>query len=324
MREFFRYVSDLRERGVEYVANRFYSSYAGKVEDVQDPQSQGRVRVTVKGASGRSTALAEWAYPISPFAGQDKGFFFPPDPGDPVYVEFDHGNPQIPRAAGSWWCNPSPDKSPDKSHVPREFAYVNGFPKRRGIKTKQGHGLLFDDDYPLVQLWSGLQETAGAAATKKHLLEFNDKPGEERAFVESYGGHLTVWQDVAGKEKLEHISKKKHFVRIDDVEDEILVSTVDGNKIQISQKLAKILITTKAGQVVELTDGPAGVRVQDITGNIIKTTPTGVTVTAPGTVAVIAGGAASVTSGGAATITAGGALGLTGASLAFSTAGGNC
>jgi hypothetical protein len=314
VQQFFDFVAALREHGLGYTSGRFYGKHGGRTKECNDPQGQGRVRVTCQAVTGRAETLSLWAYPASPFAGKDKGFFFPPDEDDMVHVEFDHGDPTQPRVVGSWWGNNSADKTPATSHVPREFAYVDGLPKRRGIKTKRGHGILFDDDVsnPLVKLWTGEQKEEGKAAEVNHSLTMIDKAGEEEIVIASKSGHQTSWIDVTGKEAVEIKSAKEHLIRLDDVEEEIMIATKDQNLIQISQKLGKVLISTKAGQVVELTDSPAGIRVQDITGNIIQTGPAGVDVTTPLNVNVTAAASVAVTAGAAASVVSGGALSLTG------------
>jgi len=324
VKQFFAFVNAIRESGLEYASGRYYGKYGGTAKECADPQGQGRVRVSCEVVTGRRERLALWAYPASPFAGKDKGFFFPPDEDDMVHVEFDHGDPTQPRVTGSWWGNSAPEKTPDTSHVPREFAYVDGLPKRRGIKTKRGHGILFDDDVsnPRVKLWSGEQTEPGAEAEVNHSLLFSDKTGEEQIVIASKGEHTISWIDVAGKEAIEIKSAQEHLIRLDDVKQEILIATKDQNFIQISQLLGKVTISTKAGQVVELTDTPAGIRVQDIGGNVIQTTPAGINVVSPFNVTVAATGTATVTAGGAAAIAAGGALAITGAGLAVTSAGG--
>lgn len=178
-------LTELKEHGLEASHRRFYSKYYGKVESNQDPQQQGRVLISL-GATGKinfsqstgqsitgngqqnvnnSLAVPEpyelYANPSSPFAGDNYGFYFPPQTGDRVWVWFDHGDPTIPNISGGMWSNSgagSP-KTANTSTIPVEFNAVsqpititaqspvdksNPVLTTRGIKSPGGHGFVFE------------------------------------------------------------------------------------------------------------------------------------------------------------------------------------
>lgn len=135
------FVKNLMQAGLEFYG-KYYSLYPGIVSDNADPQSQGRVRVSVP-ALGRDEPLIQWAYPVAPFAGKGYGFFFPPEVGDRVWVMFEGGNPDLPNYIGGWFGNPS--KGPSTSEVPSEASPRGGAPVIRELKTPSGHRLIFDD-----------------------------------------------------------------------------------------------------------------------------------------------------------------------------------
>jgi hypothetical protein len=320
----FSVLEDIRDYGLETVFGRYYGKYLGYVEDTADSQGQGRVRVSCRVATGRSNVLAHWAHPSADYAGQDKGMFFPPDQDDLVWVWFDHGDPTQPRYSGSWWANRAKDKSSDGSFVPAEFNPGKEAPKKRGIKTKAGHGLLFDDteDEQKVELWTGVQGDPGTAAERKHQVRLDSTKDAELVEVRSAEGHYTRWNDKSGEHAIESKTKKEHEVTISDEDDKITIKCKDGYQIVIDQKGKKITAETAVGQKIEMLDTPPTVNVEDSTGNKITLSPTGVDVVSKALVNVTAAGAVTVTAAGAASVTAGGALALTGAGLAITSAAG--
>jgi type VI secretion system secreted protein VgrG len=127
--------------GLEYYG-KYYGVYAGTVTSNKDPQSQGRVKVQVP-ALGRDDALAAWAYPVSPFAGDKIGFFFPPEEGSVVWLMFEGGNPSLPLYLGGWWKNPT--KTAVGGMVPTDAKPNGQSPTVREIRTRSGHRIIFDE-----------------------------------------------------------------------------------------------------------------------------------------------------------------------------------
>jgi len=200
-----RFINNVRDHGLEYASRRYYSNYQGKVVSNIDKQGQGRVTLSVGDlgfgevdATGtlQPTPLGLQAYPSSIYAGQDHGVYFPPEEGDMVWTWFDHGDPSQPRFMGSWWTNKDPAKTPSGSQVPAEFRATPGqSPKKRGIKTAAGHGLLFNDDPQAsdVELWTGDQEVPGQAAIRHHEVILSD--ALKKLMVHSFGDFLVEMDD---------------------------------------------------------------------------------------------------------------------------------
>jgi len=246
---FFR---DLEENGLENTfAKRYYAKYEAVVVSNQDPQSQGRIRVRVY-ALGRKDHLDLWAYPSAVFAGQDYGMYFPPEIGDMVWIWFDHGNPMHPGASGGWWV--CPKKTSESSYVPHEFKEIDTLisPSKRGIKTKQGHGLLFDDTAlsPKVELWSGKQSTPGSSALKKNLITLSDAPGQERLSLETLVGHaLRLIDNPVGTNG-------------------VVLETLAGLRLFFDETLQLVRIETPAGREVLIDDLDATLSLSTPTGLI--------------------------------------------------------
>lgn len=114
--------------------NRFYGKYRGIVTDVDT--STLRIRATVPAVLG--TTPTGWCQPCVPYAGPSVGFFFLPDPGAAVWIEFEGGDVSYPIWTGCFWR---------EGELPAEAT-----PTVRGIVTAAPHQLLFDDDADEVSL----------------------------------------------------------------------------------------------------------------------------------------------------------------------------
>lgn len=78
-----------RLHDISVMSGKRFGKYLGTVESATDPQSGGRLRVTVPDVHGRT---AVWAMPCVPYADRDAGFFMLPPVGTKVWVEFAAGD----------------------------------------------------------------------------------------------------------------------------------------------------------------------------------------------------------------------------------------
>jgi hypothetical protein len=299
--------------GLEWTSRRFYAKYMGTVTDTVDPQGQGRIRVTSRIVSGNSYAFANWALPTTPYAGQDKGIYFPPDEGDKVWVWFDQGDPTQPKYSGAYWCNPGGNvKTRESSHVPSEFKNGDGAPTTRGIKTKRGHGILFEDDPDTarVEWWTGVQETAGEPATRHHEFVMSDEPGAEAVGVYTNVGHKTEWIDIDGQLGIKTETNGGYYCRLLETEKRAEMGTANGFFLKIDEGSGSITIQTQAGGKVELLDSGQAVVITDQTGDTITMSPTGIVVNSKTNVSVTSTLASTFQSTLATAISSGAALSL--------------
>jgi len=205
-----KWISNVRDYGLEYASRRFYSLYEGVVDSNTDPAQQGKV--TVKCAvlgNGIRTAtggfiprtISNAAKASSIYAGNDHGLYFPPEVDDMVWVSFDHGDSSVPRYHGSFWRNVDPALSAEGSHLPAEFRSTDGIPLVRGIKTGYGHGLIFNDDAltPFVLMWSGRSTELGQPANKYQRLKLSDDPSASGIFANTFYGHAIELDDTKRK-----------------------------------------------------------------------------------------------------------------------------
>jgi uncharacterized protein involved in type VI secretion and phage assembly len=126
--------ADLLVELAERVRQRFFGKYRGTVTEVD--ASTLRIKANVPAVLGE--AVSGWALPCVPYAGKDVGFFFVPEVGAAVWIEFEGGDVSYPIWVGCYWR---------QGELPSDAA-----PKVRGIVTGAPHKLLFSDDDQSVTL----------------------------------------------------------------------------------------------------------------------------------------------------------------------------
>jgi hypothetical protein len=120
----------------EQQRSRYFGKYRGLVQDVNDPESMGRITAKVPAVYGDE--VSPWALPASPFAGSQHGFLALPEQNDGVWMEFEAGDPSRPIWSGFWWGS-------------NEMPSPNG-PLQRVWVTSQGLKIVLDDDSKKLQL----------------------------------------------------------------------------------------------------------------------------------------------------------------------------
>jgi uncharacterized protein involved in type VI secretion and phage assembly len=129
---FLQFKKLLLTRGLEYFG-RYYSSYRGSCYANDDPEGLGRIRVSCPQVYG-DVSPDKWAWPRGLPAGRGHGFFWVPQPGDPVFVTFEGGDPDFPLFEHGWWVR---DAVPATARKANPTTYL--------LQTPQGHRLEFDD-----------------------------------------------------------------------------------------------------------------------------------------------------------------------------------
>jgi uncharacterized protein involved in type VI secretion and phage assembly len=93
---------DERERADE--RKRLYGAYPAEVTNLSDPDGQGRVKIRLPWSPDTNGGSYEvWARLAVPMAGNNRGTWFIPDPGDEVLVMFEAGDPRRPYVVGALW-----------------------------------------------------------------------------------------------------------------------------------------------------------------------------------------------------------------------------
>lgn len=116
------------------VRHRFYGKYRGTVTEVD--ATTLRIRATVPAVLG--TTPSGWCLPCVPYAGPGVGFFFLPEAGAAVWIEFEGGDVSYPIWTGCFWR---------EGELPERAS-----PTTRGLVTQAQHQLLFDDDAEEITL----------------------------------------------------------------------------------------------------------------------------------------------------------------------------
>ena len=128
---------DILARLVERVEGRFYGKYRGQVTDNSDPDNLGRIRAKVPRLLGDETT--GWALPAFPYGGaSDQGFYFVPDVGAGVWIEFEGGDLSYPIWTGTWYTSRAIPESAQ--------------PGKKVLKTKSGHKIVLDDDGGSIEI----------------------------------------------------------------------------------------------------------------------------------------------------------------------------
>jgi uncharacterized protein involved in type VI secretion and phage assembly len=105
----------------------------GVVDDLNDPEGLGRVRVKLPHLDNE---LSDWAPLVSPMGGKNRGIVFRPEREDTVLVAFEMGDPRRPYVLGAFWSKPSPP--PELGDPAKENNW-------RVIRSRSGHVIRLDD-----------------------------------------------------------------------------------------------------------------------------------------------------------------------------------
>src|ERR1700675_2293120 len=105
----------------------------GIVDDLDDPEKLGRVRVKLPHLGD---TVSDWAWIVAPMAGKDRGLFLRPEKGDQVLVAFAQGDPRFPYVLGALWSKTDPPPADDGKPVDNNWRF---------IKSRSGHIVRLDD-----------------------------------------------------------------------------------------------------------------------------------------------------------------------------------
>lgn len=105
----------------------------GLVQDLEDPENLGRIRVTYPYLGDQQS---DWARLVTPMAGKDRGMFFRPEVGDEVLVAFELGDVRRPYILGSLWSTEDTPPADDGNAKQNNWRF---------IKSRNGHIVKLDD-----------------------------------------------------------------------------------------------------------------------------------------------------------------------------------
>ena len=205
----------MKRIGLEYF-QKYYAVYPGIVEDVEDPEKRGRIKISMPSIFGAGKPLAQWAVPQgADLAGQATGSFFPPYVGDVVDVTFENGNINVPRYMGGFWA---------VGELPPEF--LSSYTKVKGWVFKSKQKILIDES-----------------------------PGKLKISIENGNtGAFFVLDDTAGNEGIYLQHPKGSLVQIDK-DGSIVEATSAGNLIYMNNKKSEILMISPDGSFIKIGNG---------------------------------------------------------------------
>jgi len=210
---------------LDRLENAWYGKYRGVVVDNKDPEQLGRVRLMVPSVFGGVTDrdptpddlfVTDWAWPCVPCGGKaDQGFFFVPDEGAKVWVEFEEGNLDCPIWVGTFWSKPSETEIPSESRV-----MTGNKPERRVLKTSSGH-----------------------------VIEFCDVENEESITIR-HKDLAVIHFDEKGSITISNKSGTLIYMNAEDKE--LAIADEKGNNIRLGD--SNVTLTNASGSVVDLND----------------------------------------------------------------------
>lgn len=118
----------------------YSKSQSAVIVDNNDPEKIGRVRVRFFWQE--NNFMSPWIRSVNPYSANERGFYFIPEIGDEVLVEFEGGDAEKPYVVGSLY------HGKNKPHS----AWPNGKNSFKGIATKSNLRIEFDDDKKITTI----------------------------------------------------------------------------------------------------------------------------------------------------------------------------
>lgn len=119
------------------LGGRWYGAFPALVSDINDPDGQGRVKITLPWSADTGSERYEaWARLATMMAGNNRGSWFIPDVNDEVLVVFEGGDPRRPFVIGAMW---------NGSDSPPESMDGAGNNYKKVLRSRNGVKLTLDD-----------------------------------------------------------------------------------------------------------------------------------------------------------------------------------
>lgn len=149
----------------------WYGVYPALVNDINDPDGLGRVKVLLPWSPDSNNGRYEaWARVATLFAGNNRGSWFIPDVNDEVLIAFEAGDPCRPYVVGGLW---------NGADAPPDTMDSAGNNNRKVLRSRNGVKITLDDSDGQEQL---VLETPGGQRITIHdgnrALEIVDSNGD--------------------------------------------------------------------------------------------------------------------------------------------------
>jgi hypothetical protein len=247
-------VENIMKYGLGFVFQRYYGVHRAVVTDNKDPDKLGRIKAVCTEV-GQSDAPNVWILCAMEGAGNKRGSFNPPEVGDTVWIFFKEGDANNPEVYFGGWYGETDGQTPD---VPSPLGYAKtGLPERRGINTRAGHALVFNDEdgkESITLIWNGPAADDPAKKDRTQTAKLN--PEKNALFAFDSNGGLTIK------------TVSSHLIQIDEKNNQLLISH-NPKKGQPANYLA-----FKKDGTVSLTHGASGSSINmssnsiDVTGSV--------------------------------------------------------
>jgi hypothetical protein len=293
MEQFFNFIEILKQFGLEWY-HKYYSVYPGVVEEVDDPDQLGRIKVSLPSLLAEGEVIDTWCEPCGQaIAGDQSGAFFPPYEGDIVDVIFENGDIHYPRYLGGSWGD---------DELPSDFVDGyddDGVPQVRGWYFASKQKLLFDetDAKNQITLNNGDtdQELFIDGTEDAPQITLNNGESAQEFFIDGTPsapqmsmfngdtGAMMILDDTPGSEIITLVHKTGSQMQFTQ-EGNIIFATAGGNLVFLNDVTGEVTVTSQAGSVVSLSDT---IVASDASGgNIVTVTDSTVEVTSSGDVIV--------------------------------------
>ena len=152
----------------------------GKVTNLEDPESLGRIKVVFPWLPKYKDADLEsnWARLASPAAGKERGFLFMPEVDDEVLVSFEQGDLSRPYIVGVLWNNTDKPPKGTGDILASDKKKIN----QRVVRSRSGHLVILDDT-------EGEEKIIIQDKTEKNSITINSK---DNSMVIKSAGDLTI------------------------------------------------------------------------------------------------------------------------------------
>lgn len=213
--DFSLFLEKVMQFGFEYF-HMYYGLYRGTVTDNADPEDRGRVKLVAPGA-----ALAQapniWVAPASFLgSGRNRGWFWPPEVGDAVWVAFSQGQTRYPLCYLPGFYG----QASNEPEVPTELrADSNHVPRKRGVVTRRGHRFIFN-------------ETPNEDAIE--LVWHKPASDSDRTATPSRDGGDTASLKFDAQGGISLIDKNNNKITLDAANQKVEIEDQNGNKITMS------------------------------------------------------------------------------------------
>lgn len=184
-------------------ASKIYGLVVGIVTNNQDTEKLGRVKVKFPWL--HDSVESWWARIAYPMAGKERGYWWIPEVEDEVLVGFEHGDVRFPYVVGG--LHNGVDKPP------------------------KGHDV--------TSTFGGTEYDYGGYSTSGR--DFNEDGKNDLRFIRSRSGHLLIFDDKDGKEKITLTDKTgSHRIEIFTDKKKVVVTSSDGDIELCAEKKVKI------------------------------------------------------------------------------------